>query len=79
MSATRIAVKVHRSCGHRSLRSGDEHWAWSTGWGWDCQEAEIEFRKAGGTLDGMMGVVHYASMLYPAPATMSCGRSSRHW
>lgn len=42
--------------------------AWSTGWGWDFQEAEIEFRKRGGTLDGMMGVTHYASMLYPARA-----------
>ena len=40
--------------------------AYSTGWGWDFQEAEIEFRKAGGTLDGMMGVTHYAAMLYPA-------------
>lgn len=38
----------------------------SVGWAWDYQEAEIEFRKAGGRLDGMMGVVHYASMLYPA-------------
>ena len=42
--------------------------AWSTGWGWDYQEAEIEFRKRGGRLDGMMGVAHYASMLYPARA-----------
>ena len=42
--------------------------AWSTGWGWDYQEAEIEFRKAGGRLDGMMGVTHYAAMLYPARA-----------
>jgi pimeloyl-ACP methyl ester carboxylesterase len=42
--------------------------AWSTGWGWDYQEAEIEFRKQGGRLDGMMGVIHYASMLYPACA-----------
>jgi pimeloyl-ACP methyl ester carboxylesterase len=42
--------------------------AWSTGWGWDYQEAEIEFRRSGGTLDGMMGVAHYASMLYPARA-----------
>ncbi|MDI7864907.1 alpha/beta hydrolase [Rhizobiaceae bacterium n13] len=42
--------------------------AWSTGWGWDYQEAEIEFRRRGGTLDGMMGVAHYASMLYPAKA-----------
>ena len=42
--------------------------AWATGWGWDYQEAEIEFRKRGGRLDGMMGVTHYASMLYPARA-----------
>ena len=42
--------------------------AWSTGWGWDYQEAEIEFRRHGGTLDGMMGVAHYAPMLYPARA-----------
>lgn len=42
--------------------------AWSTGWGWDYQEAEIEFRKAGGSLGGMMGVTHYAAMLYPARA-----------
>jgi pimeloyl-ACP methyl ester carboxylesterase len=40
----------------------------SEGWCWDYQEAEIEFRRAGGRLDGMMGVVHYASMLYPARA-----------
>ncbi|PZR00229.1 MAG: hypothetical protein DI533_06465 [Cereibacter sphaeroides] len=42
--------------------------AWSTGWGWDYQEAEIEFRRRGGNLDGMMGVIHYAAMLYPARA-----------
>jgi pimeloyl-ACP methyl ester carboxylesterase len=42
--------------------------AWSTGWGWDYQEAEIEFRRAGGSLDGMMAVAHYASMFYPARA-----------
>ncbi len=42
--------------------------AWSTGWGWDYQEAEIEFRRAGGSLDGMMGVSHYAAMCYPARA-----------
>jgi pimeloyl-ACP methyl ester carboxylesterase len=42
--------------------------AWSTGWGWDYQEAEIEFRRRGGNLDGMMGVAHYAAMLYPARA-----------
>jgi pimeloyl-ACP methyl ester carboxylesterase len=38
----------------------------STGWGWDYQKAEMDFREGGGTLDGMMGVVHYAAMLYPA-------------
>jgi pimeloyl-ACP methyl ester carboxylesterase len=42
--------------------------AWSVGWGWDYQQAEIDFRKAGGELTGMMGVCHYASMLYPARA-----------
>src|SRR2546423_1039333 len=42
--------------------------AWSPGWGWDYQEAEIEFRRAEGSLDGMMGVTHYASMCYPARA-----------
>ena len=42
--------------------------AWSTGWGWDYQEAEIEFRRKGGRLDGLMGVTHYAAMLYPARA-----------
>lgn len=42
--------------------------AWSTGWGWDYQAAEIEFRQGGGRLDGMMGVAHYAAMLYPARA-----------
>lgn len=42
--------------------------AWSTEWGKDYQEAEIEFRKNGGKLDGMMGVTHYAAMLYPAKA-----------
>ncbi|MCZ3389702.1 MAG: alpha/beta hydrolase [Actinomycetia bacterium] len=38
----------------------------SIGWGWDFQEAEIELRKAGGRLDGMFAVTHYAAMLYPA-------------
>lgn len=38
----------------------------SPGWTWDYQEAEIEFRKAGGRLDGMMAVAHYAPMYYPA-------------
>ena len=40
----------------------------SEGWCWDYQQAEIDFRRAGGRLDGMMGVIHYASMLYPARA-----------
>jgi pimeloyl-ACP methyl ester carboxylesterase len=35
-------------------------------WGWDYQAAEIEFRKAGGRLDGMMAVTHYAAFMYPA-------------
>jgi pimeloyl-ACP methyl ester carboxylesterase len=40
----------------------------SSGWTWDYQQAEIEFRRAGGRLDGMIGVTHYAAMLYPARA-----------
>jgi pimeloyl-ACP methyl ester carboxylesterase len=40
----------------------------STGWTWDYQKAEMDFRAAGGRLDGMMAVTHYASMLYPARA-----------
>ncbi len=38
----------------------------SVGWGWDFQKAEIDYRKEGGRLDGMMAVTHYAAMLYPA-------------
>ena len=38
----------------------------SIGWGWDFQKAEIDLRKAGGRLDGMFAVTHYAAMLYPA-------------
>jgi pimeloyl-ACP methyl ester carboxylesterase len=38
----------------------------SVGWTWDYQMAEIEFRRAGGRLDGMMAVIHYAAMYYPA-------------
>ena len=54
--------------------------AWSTGWGWDYQEAEIEFRRRGGTLEGLMGVAHYASMLYPPghSAIAYFGQNSRH-
>ncbi len=40
----------------------------SRGWGWDYQEAEIEFRRQGGRLDGMMAVTHYAATMYPARA-----------
>ncbi|HVQ88006.1 MAG TPA: alpha/beta hydrolase [Actinomycetes bacterium] len=38
----------------------------STSWGWDYQKAEIDLRKAGGRLDGMFAVTHYAATLYPA-------------
>ena len=38
----------------------------SVEWGWDYQAAEIDFRKAGGSLDGMMAVTHYAAFQYPA-------------
>lgn len=38
----------------------------SVGWGWDYQQAEIDLRKAGGRLDGMFAVTHYAATLYPA-------------
>ena len=38
----------------------------STGWGWDYQKAEIDWRKEGDRLDGMMAVVHNAAMMYPA-------------
>ncbi len=38
----------------------------STGWGWDYQKAEIDWRKQGGRLDGMMAVAHNAMMMYPA-------------
>lgn len=40
--------------------------AWSTEWGADYQWAEIEFRRAGGRLDPMMALCHYAAMAYPA-------------
>ena len=38
----------------------------SVGWTWDYQMAEIDWRRAGGRLDGMMAVTHYAAMYYPA-------------
>ena len=38
----------------------------SVSWGWDYQKAEIDLRKAGGHLDGLFAVCHYAAMLYPA-------------
>ena len=40
--------------------------AWSVEWGWDYQMAEVEFHKAGGKLEGMMALTHYAAMAYPA-------------
>ena len=38
----------------------------SRGWTWDYQMAEIQWRRAGNRLDGMMAVIHYAAMYYPA-------------
>ncbi len=38
------------------------------GWVRDYHEAEIAFRRGGGRLDGAMGAIHYAAMLYPASA-----------
>jgi len=38
----------------------------STGWCHDYMRAEIDYRKAGGSLTGLMGVCHYAAMLHPA-------------
>jgi pimeloyl-ACP methyl ester carboxylesterase len=40
----------------------------SVGWGWDYQKAEIDWRKEGGRLDGMMALTHYAAAMYPARA-----------
>ena len=42
--------------------------AHAVGWSWDYMRAEVEFRESGGRLDGMMDVIHYAAMLYPARA-----------
>lgn len=38
----------------------------STGWGWDYQKAEIDWRKEGHRLDGPMAVMHNAMMMFPA-------------
>ena len=38
----------------------------STGWVHDYMRAEIDYRKQGGSLEGLMGVCHYAAMLHPA-------------
>lgn len=38
----------------------------SVGWTWDYQMAEVEYRRAGGRLGGMLAVTHYAAMSYPA-------------
>jgi 3-oxoadipate enol-lactonase len=39
-----------------------------SGWVRDYHEAEIAFRRTGGRLDGMIGLSHYAAMLFPASA-----------
>jgi pimeloyl-ACP methyl ester carboxylesterase len=38
----------------------------SRGWTWDYQMAEIEWRRAGNRLEGMMAVTHYAAMHHRA-------------
>jgi pimeloyl-ACP methyl ester carboxylesterase len=38
----------------------------SIGWGWDYQQAEIDWRKQGNRLDGPMAVAHHAMMMFPA-------------
>ncbi len=38
----------------------------SVEWGWDYQKAEIDYRRAGGSLEGMMAVTHYAATMYQA-------------
>jgi thioesterase CepJ len=38
----------------------------STGWIHDYMRAEIDYRKQGGSLQGLMAVCHYAAMLNPA-------------
>jgi pimeloyl-ACP methyl ester carboxylesterase len=37
-----------------------------TGWLGDYMRAEIEYRKAGGRLEGLLGATHYAAQLVPA-------------
>jgi pimeloyl-ACP methyl ester carboxylesterase len=39
-----------------------------TGWLGDYMGAEVAMRRAGGRLDGMMAITHYAAELYPARA-----------
>jgi pimeloyl-ACP methyl ester carboxylesterase len=38
------------------------------GWILDYMRAEIDFRKAGHTLTGMVGVCHYLAQVYPSSA-----------
>lgn len=40
----------------------------ATGWVFDYMDAEISWRKAGNSLGGMMGAIHYAAFSYPASA-----------
>ena len=38
----------------------------STGWCHDYMRAEIDYRKAGGSLSGLFGICHYVATLHPA-------------
>ena len=38
------------------------------GWLGDYMGAEVEYRRNGGRLDGLMSTIHYATQLYPAAA-----------
>ena len=38
------------------------------GWLGDYMGAEVEYRRNGGSLDGLMSTIHYATQLYPAEA-----------
>jgi pimeloyl-ACP methyl ester carboxylesterase len=53
-----ITVAVAMGC----AASGHE------GWLGDYMGAEVEYRRNGGRLDGLMSTIHYATQLYPAQA-----------
>jgi pimeloyl-ACP methyl ester carboxylesterase len=42
--------------------------AWADGWLYDYMKAEVDFRRAGGELVGLLGATHYLAFLYPASA-----------